>query len=351
MSSERYMYHSFPRRRSTNDADQKGLQILELIARYGLLLTPEVREWRDAKMAPSPSETYVQVAKRCCFTELSPAELPGHAEKFGPYALEFDHQTLCDLGAVPVFYLPRMSGYEDYGVGPAIVTQLAHVQHLLSQFAELKKFAQAAAAASVAAQLGMLKATDGSIVLFADGTNLSITIPATLLQRVQAVAPGFVAPEIPDGGALIGMNAGGLRSVLNIITWGQHDTNVLVGTVKALASLIYTTERVGDPLLSHYQQREWRIIGGILHEEMRISGAPSPDHRARLLELDPDFFGRQIALPGGHNMLVDECELLATGANRRPVIELVRRIHCPSRLVETVRAMVREYSNVQVASL
>ena len=212
------MYHSFPRRHSTNDANQKGLQILELIARYGLLLTPEVTEWRDVKVAPSPSESYMQVSRRCCFTELSPEELLGHSERFGSYALEFDHQTLIDLRAVPVFYIPRMSGYEDYGVGPAIVTQLAHVQHLLAQLAEFKKFAQAATAASVTAQLGILKGSDGSMVVCADGTNLSITIPATLLQRVQAVAPGFVPPEIPDGGAPMGMNAGGLLTVLNIMT-------------------------------------------------------------------------------------------------------------------------------------
>ena len=49
-------------------------------------------------------------------------------------------------------------------------------------------------------------------------------------------------------------------------------------------------------------------------------------------------------------MLVDECEVLAMGANQRPIIEFVRRIHCPSNQVETVKAMMREYSNVQVAA-
>lgn len=334
-----------------NDADRKGLAILELIARYGLLLTPEVTEWRDVKMAPSPSESYLQVSRRCCFTELSPEELPGHSERFGAYALEFNHQILVDLHAVPVIYIPRMSGYENYGVGPAIVTQLAHVQNLLSQLAELKKFAQAAAAASATAPLGMFKAPDGSIIVGASGTNLSFTIPAKLLERVQAVAPGFVPPQIPEGGAPVGVNAGGLLTVLNVMTWGQHDTSVLVGTVKALGSLISSTERLGDPLLSHYQQREWRIIGGILHDESPISGKPSPDHRARLMELDPNFYGRQLVLPSGPNMFVDECEVLATAANGRAVIESVRRVHCPSNQVENVKAIVREYPNVQVASL
>ena len=138
--TQRFMYHSFPRRRDDDKDDRKGLVVLELIARFGLLLTPEIQKWRDHKIAPSQPDEYVQESIRCCFTELSENEVGQHARYFGNYALEIGYKVLCDLGAMPVFYIPRMSEYEDYGVGPALVTQLAQVGDLVSRIKMLKAF-------------------------------------------------------------------------------------------------------------------------------------------------------------------------------------------------------------------
>lgn len=113
----RFMYHSFPRRRADGERDHgKGFAILELIAEHGLLLTPEIERWTDVKTAPSPPEEYIVVSRRCCFTELAPHEVPNHAERFGDFALEFEHRTLLDLGAMPVFYVPRMGAMKTTGL-------------------------------------------------------------------------------------------------------------------------------------------------------------------------------------------------------------------------------------------
>ena len=75
----------------------------------GLLLTPEITEWPEVQPDGVLSEPWYIAQKRCCFTELTPAELLQHAEVFGHFAIEFDIQVLRSLGAIPVFYLPRTS--------------------------------------------------------------------------------------------------------------------------------------------------------------------------------------------------------------------------------------------------
>jgi hypothetical protein len=61
--------------------------------------------------------------KRICFTELSPGELAGHAEKFGHFSLEFEIETVRRLGAMPVFYVPQPTSEATDGslIGSALV--------------------------------------------------------------------------------------------------------------------------------------------------------------------------------------------------------------------------------------
>jgi hypothetical protein len=105
----RFFYHSFPRRRGSEETYEveKGLTILRLMKKMGLLLTPENIKWPDVSSEGSLSEPWTIVQIRCCFTELGPTELLQHAEVFGHFAIEFEIKVLPRLGAIPVFYLPR----------------------------------------------------------------------------------------------------------------------------------------------------------------------------------------------------------------------------------------------------
>jgi hypothetical protein len=91
---ERFFYHSFPRRgASTASETEKGQQILAAIRDFGLVLTPQFIEWSQPNLGGLP-RTLPILQKRVCFTELSPDELPGHAEKFGHFSLEFKIDTV-----------------------------------------------------------------------------------------------------------------------------------------------------------------------------------------------------------------------------------------------------------------
>ena len=349
IDKSRFMYHSFPRRRSRNDGDAKGLAILKLIASNGLLLTPEIEHWRDSKAPANPAEDYIVVSKRCCFTELAAGELPKHAEYFGNFALEFDPRALVDLGAMPVFYVPRTTGTDGYGPGPALITQLAHAQELMSRVSAFRKFSQTAGNLHPSTAIVASAGADGGLLLSVPGTDLSIDIPANVIARAKNVNPlfNFTPPVSPTP---LGLTAATLQSIFNILHWGLHDTEVLTGSIKALGSLFYSTERPDDPFLSHYQQREWRIIGGMNRGGIPMSRSVPTEMRTELIDLDPPFFERMLLFPSGAKPLVDECEVLGFLEGRTSVLSKVRRTIVPERALSEAKAILHG-SGVDVVSL
>ncbi len=347
---KRFMYHNFPRRRTTDDPVAKGLAILKLIVSNGLLLTPEVEHWRDSKTAPSPAEDYVAVARRCCFTELAEKEVLRHAEYFGSFALEFESRVLVDLGAMPVFYVPRTTGTDGYGPGPALVTQLAHVQELVSRINEFRRFAAIAADVQPAAPVLGVSDTRGGLVLSVPGLDITVIVPREIIDRARQVNPrfNFVPPATPQ---TFGLTAAALNSLLNLLHWGIHDPDVLTGTIKALGSLFYSTERADDPFLSHYRQREWRIIGGVRKNGREVSAPISEELRRALLELDAGFFGRTIYLPIGAKTLVDECEAFGGPSSVSPLVHAIRRVLAPASVLAGAAAIFAPHPGVDVVAI
>jgi hypothetical protein len=133
---ERFFYHSFPRRgRSDTTAENpKGLKILELIRDFGLLLTPEITSWQYPHANQTPPRNMQMVQRRVSFTELSSKQLPEHAKEFGHFALEFEIDTLKDLGAIPVFYIPKWgSSSLARSLGQTLVIQMIDAMCLIDR--------------------------------------------------------------------------------------------------------------------------------------------------------------------------------------------------------------------------
>src|ERR1022692_3330923 len=90
--NDRFFYHSFPRLRRGETPEQqveKGLRILALIGKTGLVLAPEIVVWKQPTQDGNV-RVLEQLQKRICFTELSEADLPEHGRRFGRFAIEFD---------------------------------------------------------------------------------------------------------------------------------------------------------------------------------------------------------------------------------------------------------------------
>ena len=106
----RNFYHNFPRIRPGYDHEKilkDGLKILKSIQKIGLVLAPELVEWKQVLVDGNTRSTIVR-QNRISFTELSSGEIGEHGEKFGPFSLEFEIETLRRLGALPVIYMPQM---------------------------------------------------------------------------------------------------------------------------------------------------------------------------------------------------------------------------------------------------
>lgn len=106
---EKHFYHSFPRVRtgeSRAQVIQVGLETLKSIQQIGLVLAPETVVWRQC-LENGQDRTITVGQRRICFTELSRDQVQQHAERFGPFSLEFRIDTLRQLGALPVIYVPQ----------------------------------------------------------------------------------------------------------------------------------------------------------------------------------------------------------------------------------------------------
>jgi hypothetical protein len=137
----RFFYHSFPRRGASTGVEiEKGKQVLTAIRDFGLVLTPQFIEWTQPNI-DAPPRTLPVLQKRVCFTELSPTELPGHAEKFGHFSLEFEIDTVRRLGAMPVFYVPQPTSEATDGslVGSALVAIATDWRAVLQRMAWLNE--------------------------------------------------------------------------------------------------------------------------------------------------------------------------------------------------------------------
>ena len=81
---------------------------------------------------------------RCCFTFLDSRELPEHSAMFGAFSLEFDVESLRELGAFPVIYIPQpirdgKAGFREVSiVGNQLVHQLRDVAVLLEELLQLQ---------------------------------------------------------------------------------------------------------------------------------------------------------------------------------------------------------------------
>ena len=139
----RFFYHSFPRQRPSETGNQnanRGWAIFQSMEKLGLVLAPELVQWEDPVGLGTPSPIRV-LQRRICFTELSPQELGGHSQRFGPFALEFETAALRGIGALPVMYIPQALSAQDHlaSLGPFVV---GHVAQLLDSLEKLNQLNQ-----------------------------------------------------------------------------------------------------------------------------------------------------------------------------------------------------------------
>ncbi len=257
----RFFFHSFPRRRSGESREaqiSKGKRIAKSLLSDGLVLCPENYELPLVGNDGITPDKLEATQRRICFTELEPDLLGAHSEVFGPFALAYTIEDLRRLGALPVFYIPLESG----GYLSGLPLQLL-----------------------------------GGIV---DGHRITSTLAAIRKQLDQSPALG-----LKYRGKSVNFTeseASTIRTFVEVLMdSAATDFSVTDLRLAAAASCFYPTE---DPKytgpLHYYRQREWRIIQGLFTwKGESVSHLATPEQAAKLLEIDPDFFSKELSFFGG----------------------------------------------------
>lgn len=313
--SERYFYHCFPRRHDDSESGEvkKGLAILGSIKKIGLLLVPEVIEFPVAELNRNVSESWFVSQKRCCFTELSPVNLPQHAKEFGHFVLEFKIKTLRRLGAMPVFYLPRITGPNAglESMATALVAGIGQLEILFDRLSQLEETHK------------NNPNTDEQFLVKMNEARYYET-----LQLIKET-----------------------KRLLEFLTEGLPSVKHLHAILKTISNFFYPTEDLHyTDLLGYYQQREWRILSNMAKDGESLTRRLLKEEEESLLDLDREFFNEELSFRDGKYRRVDNCRVFEQ-LDKKPIIQYARRIIVPEIAVAFAKEIFSESNDPPIISL
>ena len=308
----RFFYHSFPRPRpgeTPSETASRGWAILQSMKKLGLILAPEVVEWRTPVNLGTPSPIQI-LQRRICFTELSPQELTEHSKHFGPFALEFETTALRRVGALPVIYMPQALSEQDHLalLGPFVVGHLEQIRGTLEKLNSLDEIGSPA----YLQNLGATHIADDCIVTLTNEDQSGGTVQT------------FQVPWKA------------IRDLLSYMNFETAPFNAMTGVTSITQALFYQTDDDHhDQELGYYRQREWRITADYYVNGIRSGRSLQDEEKALLLELDESFWGGN-TLPSKPIPRVAEALALVQPAPAE-LLEKVTRIIVPDDFADQAR--------------
>ena len=300
MLQNRFLYHCFPRRgANTSEEIEKGIEILTCVRDFGLLLLPESIEWSQP-VTNQPPRTFPVVQARVCFTDLNPAELPEHGQKFGHFALEFEVETARQLGAIPVFYVPQRGG----GVGTSLLAILLDAQAVIDRAAVLHRL-------------------------------LNGNVPAE--ERI-AFTTGFA--RNPQDKSTFAIHAEESKLLLKALDHQATPWPMLSNGMAALLNFFYPADdTIHDKPLQYYQQREWRIACNFAIDGIDVLRRPTENEARRMSQIDEQFFLRPIQTDHGTVARLSR-SLIHSGLSGKTILQMTRRLIAPRSAIEQARELL-----------
>lgn len=242
LSNQRNLIHSFSRPKPNEAKDAlagRVLEILGLICEIGLILAPELIEWDLSEIGLGKGVLPI-LQQRICFTDLTPAELPRHAETFGPLAIAYEIEELRNAGSMPVMYVPQALDSSVSGLASFCINGAFHAKKVLEQLQNLQDSSDPEIAA-----LRFNASVDPNYTL-----NLRNTSP-----QGQVVASYSIPAEHA-------------QQVMQFIGFNNISFRHSIGILHVLLNLFCPADNLHrNELLGYYQQREWRLISSNVHFE------------------------------------------------------------------------------------
>jgi len=293
------LYHSFPRNmRKHPDCNKVGLATLEAIIKNGLILTPEVLEWKD----PTPREYYPKnspsemkhLQLRVCFTELEESAVLEHSNEFGEFAIEWSIEEGRKLGFIPVFYVPTSTtsiGFESHGA--SLILRLHEVSIALGRLAKISDIP---------------KKHDMEFLEY-DQQKLSCSV-------------------------------GSAKELVSSMFNEKISPSTLCGFLEGTMNHFLPCGRLSDGSdeLKYYRQREWRLAGFLTSRVFSDTRVINIDENQKheLLNLNKKFFGDTIEINGKPTRRVDCCGAYKIAFGKH-VLEYASRVICPKVMVSEVK--------------
>ena len=275
MKFDRKFFHSFPRPRPSDTTETlvaKGIAILKLVKHTGIIITPETVEWTvPLRDDAHRSIKYDQL--RVCFTELHETELARHSERFGPFALEFEIDTLRQMGALPVIYMPQSVGAGGLSaIGSVLVMEMYHVEATI-------------------ALLEQLRLNTDERALIASNPQATSVAPDCMMQLQNTEEDGTVTNNFA-----VPLTA--VRDLLTFVGFKNAPYAEMMNAISYAKSLFYPTDdKIHDEALAYYQQREWRIGRGLTHAGTVHSRALTEDEKREVIKVDQRFWTAIVGSP------------------------------------------------------
>ena len=337
----RRFYHCFPQPRgSSSGAIDEGLSILENIVRFGLLLTPEVKD--DELLSPqstlaggpNPKPRFVQ--KRASFTiqpreDLFRKNASGtrHVDTFGPFSISLSFANGIRLGMIPTLYVPTVppghsspdATMRDGRFGQELLYRLWQTRNLLCDVARIEAKAKYPSHYRIASE--------------------------DYLDRYNLKGPS----NDHNAQSIRKMSSRKAKEVAEFLHSDRPPAFVLAEFVEILISAFQHVGRHGERWtdqrgpLENLDQQEWRLVklmaDGLDVAELgyEISSTYKPEKRTRVHAL------REVLWDHGHQfnrtIPIEDCAVLF-GAEGVRFIDYVDEILVPSGAeVQTVELLTR----------
>lgn len=320
-SQRRLLYHAFPGASRSAGNEQRntlhqGIMQIDLMMRYGLLLTPEILTIplnKVAKNREAPKTKFCQA--RACFTLVENREelwlnkrldefgqSTSHVSLFGEFAVGLDPIRARECGALPVIYF--------YSGGDSAHKTVS--QEILFTLRELRSLAIALARLEAKARI--------------EGRD---TLDAATLDAIGYVLAGD--PVVRE--RIHATDQDAARAAVELLDTDRRPAWTLVDWIDAMFDLFQTADSSSSPeSLAYYQEREWRITSlfstGVRCRRLRLDKTSGerelptwvPELRSKLRSLDSDFFTEEV---------LNESTILH-GTQDRTFFDFIEEIVCPA---------------------
>lgn len=311
----RHFYHSFPRPYRDYEYGQiikDGLEILKSIKNTGLILAPEIVEWKQLLS----DGTFREISNRqvrISFTELSENEIFEHSKKFGPFSIEFEINDLRRMGAMPVIYVPQhLQGKPNFSsIGSAVVAQMGDARHLVAHLNLL----------SLHLNDDYIKATYGA----EPAPNMNFILNNIDEQNQITHSYNFSRKTIEEFLAYIGYKSAPFA--------------LMDGIISVVQNLFYPTDDlIHDSVLSYYRQREWRLLSGAVLNGKTQSRLLTNEEKYQLLKINPRFWSRELSDGKITLSRKDEAAVIET-FDEKHISDLISAVRVPKEAFEEAKTL------------